>query len=169
MKLDIKELLKRKNFTKNIDEIFQSDSFLYNSEEIKFLSPIKAKGKVSVKDNLVVIDIEASTTLELTCTRCLDRYNSDITLNIFEEYSQDTKQENTDVIIITEDYIDLLKVIKDNIIVSLPIKKLCGDNCKGLCQSCGVNLNHEQCNCLKGDVDVRMAKLKDLFLSDKEV
>ncbi|WP_426349304.1 YceD family protein [Alloiococcus sp. CFN-8] len=169
MKLDIKELLKRKNFTKNIDEIFQSDSFLYNSEEIKFLSPIKAKGKVSVKDNLVVIDMEASTTLELTCTRCLDRYNSDITINIFEEYSQDTKQENTDVTIITEDYIDLLKVIKDNIIVSLPIKKLCGDSCKGLCQNCGVNLNHEQCKCSKNDVDIRMAKLKDLFLSDKEV
>ncbi len=169
MKLEIKDLLKRKNFIKDIDEIFHCDSFLYNSEEIKFLSPIKAKGKVSVRENLVVLDIEASTTLELTCTRCLDRYNSDITLNIFEEYSQDTKQENPDVIIITEDYIDLLKVIKDNIIVSLPIKKLCKDNCKGLCQSCGVNLNHEQCSCFKDDVDIRMAKLKDLFLSDKEV
>ncbi len=166
MILEIKDLSKRKNFTKHIDEVFNSESFLYNGEEISFLSPIKAKGKVSIREDLIELDLNISTTLELTCTRCLDRYPSDIDINIFEEYSQDTEQDNIDVIQITEDYIDLEKVIKDNIILTLPIKKLCRDNCKGLCQNCGTNLNHSECHCSKEDVDIRMAKLKDLFLSE---
>ncbi|SUY61625.1 ribosomal protein L32 family protein [Clostridium sporogenes] len=58
--------------------------------------------------------------------------------------------------------IDVTEVIENNIIIELPIKRLCKKNCKGLCQQCGANLNFSKCKCEK-DIDPRLAKLKDFF------
>ncbi len=107
-----------------------------------------------------------STTIEVTCSRCLDRYSTNIELSISEEYTNNQMQESEDVILVADSSIDLEQVIKENILLSLPIKKLCSEDCKGLCQNCGVNLNKGNCDCFKGDVDIRMANLKDLFLRD---
>ncbi len=166
MKIEFNDLIKRKNFTKDLEGTITMESFLYEGDEIIFKSPVKAKGEASVLEDILELNLEVSTDIELTCTRCLDRYTSNINLNISEVYTNDSQKENEDIIFITEDYIDIDKVIIDNILLSLPIKKLCSDNCKGLCQSCGANLNRTTCNCSKEDVDIRLAELKNLFLSD---
>ncbi|SHI69163.1 uncharacterized protein SAMN05444401_1365 [Clostridium amylolyticum] len=166
MKIEFNDLFKRKNFTKDLEGTFTMESFLYEGDEIVFKSPVKAKGKASVLEDIIQLDMEVSAVIELTCTRCLDRYTSNINLNIFEEYTNDSQKENEDIIFITEEYLDIKKVITDNILLSLPIKKLCSNDCKGLCQNCGANLNRNTCNCPQEDVDIRMAKLKNLFLSD---
>lgn len=66
--------------------------------------------------------------------------------------------------LLEDEVIDVTEVIENNIIIELPIKRLCKENCKGLCQQCGVNLNFSKCKCEK-DIDPRLAKLKDFFYS----
>ncbi len=166
MIIEFNELLKRKSYAKDIDLSFNMKSFLYQGDEIIFKSPVKAKGKASIQEDIIHFDVQVSFVIELTCTRCLDRYTSNFDINIFEEYTNNPKKESEDIIFITEDSIDMEEVIKNNILLSLPIKKLCSNDCKGLCQHCGANLNKSQCNCSQDDIDIRMAKLKDLFLSD---
>ena len=61
------------------------------------------------------------------------------------------------------DTVDLTDLLIKDIISSLPIQALCSEDCKGLCQKCGVNLNRETCDCDKEQVDIRFAALKDLF------
>ena len=84
----------------------------------------------------------------------------------FTNNSEHCKDEN--VVFVKGDALDITEIVENSIISTLPIKRLCSKNCKGLCQSCGANLNKEACNCNNEDVDLRLAGLKAL-LDNKEV
>jgi uncharacterized protein len=58
--------------------------------------------------------------------------------------------------------IDLDDLVREQIELSLPMGRLCTEQCKGLCPYCGVNLNERQCDCLKQQVDTRWEALKSL-------
>ena len=62
--------------------------------------------------------------------------------------------------------IDLLELAREQIILSLPEKPLCDEECKGLCTSCGADLNEETCTCEPEPADPRMAVLAGLKLDD---
>ena len=55
--------------------------------------------------------------------------------------------------------LDITEIVENVIISTLPIKRLCTDNCRGLCYQCGKNLNEGSCNCNTNDVDVKTGKV----------
>jgi uncharacterized protein len=59
------------------------------------------------------------------------------------------------------DFIDLSPLICEQIVLQVPIKVLCSEDCKGLCPRCGTNLNRGSCHCRLEDVDERLAVLKN--------
>ena len=80
-----------------------------------------------------------------------------------EKVSKD-EQEDENVITLEEgDVLDIRDVVMNNIYLALPLKVLCKEDCKGLCQDCGKNLNEGQCNCTHEEVDPRLSALKDMF------
>lgn len=60
------------------------------------------------------------------------------------------------------DEIDLAPLIAEQVILALPTKPLCAENCRGLCASCGANLNRESCSCVAPTEDPRMAVFRTL-------
>lgn len=60
------------------------------------------------------------------------------------------------------DEIDLTPLIVEQVILALPTQPLCSEECRGLCTSCGVNLNRESCACQSQKGDPRLAVLKTL-------
>ncbi len=61
--------------------------------------------------------------------------------------------------------IDLDPIIREQVLLALPVSVLCQDDCKGLCTVCGQDLNEKDCGCDRKVVDVRLAKLKDIKLN----
>lgn len=61
--------------------------------------------------------------------------------------------------------IDLDPIIREQVLLALPVSVLCREDCKGLCTVCGQDLNEKDCGCERKVVDVRLAKLKDLKLN----
>jgi uncharacterized protein len=57
--------------------------------------------------------------------------------------------------------IDLRPILAEQVLLDLPMKPLCGDDCRGLCAQCGQNRNHEECDC-EPPVDPRLAALGEL-------
>src|SRR3972149_1229351 len=78
------------------------------------------------------------------------------------ELSSDEGDEDIDFETYKGDEIDLGGYLRELIAMSLPIKVLCGEGCKGLCPNCGVNLNLEECFCKDNWVDPRFAVLRNL-------
>lgn len=117
----------------------------------------------------VLVQGTVETTVPMECSRCLNTFKNKLTVNVEEEYfprldiNSGTPLEvpdETDSFIIDEHHIlDLSEAIRQNALLAIPMKPLCREDCAGLCQICGKDLNQVQCDCNKGNVDSRWAKL----------
>ena len=61
--------------------------------------------------------------------------------------------------------IDLDPLVREQVLLALPMHAVCTDDCKGLCGTCGQNLNEGQCDCARGQVDPRLVALKNIKLN----
>jgi uncharacterized protein len=98
------------------------------------------------------------------CSRCLDAATVMLTGRLGEMYYYPAHTAPADGLSIPEDLnLDLAPEIRDDMLLSQPMHVLCRPDCQGLCPTCGVNRNLEQCDCVDDDSDPRLAKLKDLL------
>lgn len=152
-----------KSINKDIDFAYHKENLVYNNETIEILKPIQIKGKVNVLQGVAELKLSVSTRLRYVCSRCLEPFEVDLDLMVDEKVSKD-EQEDENVITLEEgDVLDIRDVVMNNIYLALPLKVLCKEDCKGLCQDCGKNLNEGQCNCTHEEVDPRLSALKDMF------
>jgi len=78
--------------------------------------------------------------------------NSDFSLVYIFDKKENVESTNVFFISSKEDKIDITNDVIDYANLTIPLKKLCTEDCKGLCYSCGVNLNLEKCNCKKEEM-----------------
>jgi uncharacterized protein len=106
-----------------------------------------------------------SFSIEAPCSRCLEKVKLDIKPEIRLMLSPADKVKDVDDVdheTYRGDEVDLDDYLKGLIAVSLPVKVVCSEECKGLCPKCGTNLNRETCECEKEWADPRFAVLKKL-------
>jgi uncharacterized protein len=165
IKIDVSDLLKKKSAQKAIDLEVELEGFDFGDEYIKITNPVKFKGILDSIGELLELKGQITGTIELTCSRCLAKFPQELAIEVYEKLSNDTETVDKDeeVVFIDSDTLDITEIVLNNIILSLPIKRLCKENCKGLCQQCGTDLNSSSCNCEKSDIDPRLAKLKGFF------
>jgi len=108
--------------------------------------------------------------VDICCSRCLENtklpIGSDFAYTLVPakaEKSEDLelKPEELEISFYQGDFIDLTAIICEQIILQIPMKVLCSEDCKGLCQHCGINLNKASCNCSSDVMDSRLAVLKN--------
>ena len=80
-----------------------------------------------------------------------------------EKFTNNSNQEDDSIAYVEGDELNVAEAVVENVISTLPIKRLCSIDCNGLCQKCGIDLNKETCQCDNEEIDLRMAKLMDLF------
>ena len=105
---------------------------------------------------------------KFSCDRCLIEYKKKINTSfntILTNNKDIVRDKNTDVIMFTisDDFVDLSGILHDIIEIEKPIKRLCSDDCKGICPSCGLDLNHNDCSCKHNSSNNELNKLKDLI------
>ena len=105
---------------------------------------------------------------EFSCDRCLIECKKKIntSFNIILTNNKDiARDKDTDVIMFTisDDFVDLSSILHDIIEIEKPIKRLCSGECKGICSSCGLDLNHSDCSCKDSLSNNELNKLKDLI------
>jgi uncharacterized protein len=99
----------------------------------------------------VIINGTVKGAVNLTCGRCLEKISQAIDAEfavIFKEKSAiDSDDEASDVHSYSNNEIDLKDYLFETIMLELPLKPLCSEDCKGLCPVCGRNKNKEKCDC----------------------
>ena len=120
---------------------------------------------------------ETDIELRMPCDRCLDDvvipFHISIDTRVIPHKISDGDPDNTESVFMTDDLdeisfldgciLDVDKLVSDEIVVALPTKVLCKEDCKGLCPVCGTNLNHSSCSCDRTVGDPRMAAIRDIF------
>ncbi|MGL4570974.1 MAG: YceD family protein [Clostridium sp.] len=168
MKLQISSLFSKREKTKSINYDFEMKEFYFEGDLIKPLDKVLVDGVVSSRERELTISLKVKTKLNVTCSRCLDTFIYPIDFEIEERFTSIDETTDSDVIFVKSDELDITDFVEREIISTLPIKRLCSLDCKGLCHICGNNLNINTCTCDDADVDVRLAGLKAL-LENKEV
>ena len=120
-------------------------------------------------ENQIIIDVETGITADLTCDRCAADFQSVINskykmVYLFQSNFSESEDEKEDIVYLhpDTDKIELDSDVRDFAILAVPMKRLCSENCKGLCPRCGENLNDGSCNCDEKIIDPRWESLQKL-------
>lgn len=112
--------------------------------------------------------------LNIPCDRCLEPVRVELSFDVIRsvDLNEANKEEIEDLDeqpYVNGYYLDVDQLVCDELILNLPMKVLCSEDCKGICNRCGTNLNHETCDCDAKSADPRMAVIQDIFKQFKEV
>jgi uncharacterized protein len=112
------------------------------------------------------------TTVRQRCSRCLEpfegplRVTFDLTVvsEAVEFGAGERRMDPDDARLFYADRgkVDLREVVREQILLELPLKPVCGPECAGLCPTCGANRNRIECSCRSAEVDPRLAPLQAL-------
>ena len=169
MKIDINEIIGQEanfTFSASSSELPFAHDELTLKEEVKVFVYLRKVGRE------IFLKGDIKTIIELECSRCLEPYefpvndHFELTLEPYSEYLTDEetelKKDELDIEFYKEDIIDLTELVREQILLAIPMIPLCSEECKGLCNVCGTNLNIDNCSCEKKRIDPRFAVLKDL-------
>ena len=131
----------------------------------------EASVELQKRDQRVHLEGQLAFEMELACSRCVEPVAISVSRDIqavllLQRVDTDGEvelnDEQLDESYLDGDVIDLPELIREQMLLSLPPKALCSEDCKGLCPGCGVDLNHEECTCDGPPPDPRLAPLADL-------
>ena len=127
-------------------------------------------GKDIVEDIRIVGRFTVS--IEVQCARCLEPVSGDFSGDfdlLYRPLGIDSGKDEasiseaeTEIGYYTGDGLALEDVLKEQILLAVPVKAVCRENCKGFCPQCGKNLNSEQCSCAGETSDLRWSALADI-------
>lgn len=147
-------------FEKNTDELEIDKQFI--DKLILDVTLDKSLKQIVLNCNLTIF-------LELSCDRCTCDYKKEVNTNFLLLYVFDKKdfdEEEIDVKYLspTEDKINITQDVIEYAKLSIPLKQLCDEDCKGLCYKCGTNLNEKKCDCTTEEINPvweSLLKMKD--------
>lgn len=112
--------------------------------------PISVKGVIKNKSGVISLDYKADYRLRHKCDRCLIEFERDYAVSCDAVVVKSlSSEDNDDYIVVGGNELDLDEHIISDLILHFPSKVLCKEDCKGLCQFCGADLNETVCSCQK--------------------
>ncbi|MGN0501494.1 MAG: YceD family protein [Ruminococcus sp.] len=129
-----------------------------------FRTPIDVTATAKNRASLVSLTIRACFSYSRSCDRCSTDFTREMDMLFEHKLAQTLVDDGNDDYIETPDFkLELDDIVISDILLSLPQKNLCKDDCKGLCQICGKNLNEGDCSCDKREIDPRLEMLKQFM------
>ena len=156
------------------DLVESADHFEVAPEEGVLKKDVSIQGSLSKVGREVLLKGSVSTEMEMICSRCLEPLLYKVRSNVSSRYvpgeetdslesEVELRASDIEVEYYSDDRIDLTQAVYDQMMLSLPLVRLCKKDCQGICSQCGVNRNKKNCDCSDEDsVDPRLAVLKTL-------
>ncbi|MGN0539669.1 MAG: YceD family protein [Candidatus Fimenecus sp.] len=161
MQLQLEQIFNIDGSCKELKYSFEPEYSL--CDDFKLTSPVEFEGEVRNNTGIVSLSGKAKFSATVTCGRCAELFKKDFEVEVEHLLASKLVNDDNDEYIVVEDNVlDLTELVCEDIILSLPTRFLCKEDCKGICSKCGKNLNEGKCDCKK-DVDPRMAALLELL------
>ncbi len=161
--LDVSGLLRGEVREVKVDEGVAID----NEVDITFLDSPRIEGVAVNMSGYIELSARLSAKYETACSRCLKLLERELVLDLKYPIAESLENMDNDEYLIPENgLIDLGELVRENIILNLPISHICSDDCKGLCTKCGADLNLGDCGCVRVEKDPRWSVLEHFFDED---
>lgn len=154
---------------------------MVQKRECEFLDPLKISTRAFRIRELFEVEGHFQTRVGLVCSRCLKHFESVLASEFALTYTREAsgptvespeqevglRVEDIGLMYFRGEEIDLREGIQEQVVMALPLKPLCDEKCKGLCPTCGADLNHGDCGCRRQPITSQFAVLKNLKLNKK--
>lgn len=153
------------------------ETIIYDGIDFEFIGDMEVFAEVQRDKNQIIADVRISARCKAPCSRCLDTVVLDLEQNFRYFYTPCVSKEEKiaaeadDHVVVLEGDLGLLDLgdqVWECVIMALPEKVLCKEECQGLCPYCGMNLNYGRCDCFKKQVDPRLSPLSRLWKEIEE-
>lgn len=140
--------------------------------------PISGSVKLTRTNRGILAQGILKTSVPSECGRCLKQFDYPLTFNLEEEFfpvidvnsgvALEIPEEPGSFMIDEHHILNLDEAIRQNALLAIPMKPLCKEKCKGICQTCGKDLNRGKCGCTSQEIDPRWSKLVQLAASKQK-
>ena len=167
MKFDLSKVLDREGESDVVTEDVDLRSFRYRGVA-PFKEPVRMMAKACNRAGVVSLDCAYWFTLSLTCDRCLTPFAKQITQHSTHTVVRSLQNEDDDdYVVAPEGIVELDELATNDILLELPTKFLCREDCKGLCPVCGCDRNQADCGCRTDGGDPRLEALNQFCDEDE--
>ncbi|TDF98267.1 YceD family protein [Paenibacillus piri] len=176
MIIRLKELARKAN-TVHIDEVVDLTDVFKQRNDLLGFGPLHVKLQARYHDGAAEVTGELNIEAEQPCSRCLTPVKQKLDIPFHETFARAAdgskpededgyvSREDEDIHYVTDEKIELLPYVIENVVLALPFVPLCVEDCQGLCPVCGKNRNEQACGCKQDKTDPRLAGLADFFKS----
>lgn len=129
-----------------------------------FKQPIKVTGEVRHAAGVVTLKADVAYRYDGVCDRCACDISCEEHLSMEHILVVSLNHEDNDSFVLIDNYqLPLDELVEEDLILDQPSKRLCKEDCRGLCPTCGKNQNEGSCGCEQKTVDPRLAALQQLL------
>ncbi len=140
--------------------------------ECAFLSPVGLQVTATREYDLFRVSGSVGVAVRMACSRCLVEFAADLrsafTIYFSRESSRGADEDEVELAeqdLVTAtfsgDEIDLLDEMQEQVVMEIPFKPLCREECQGLCSRCGADLNQGDCGCERAVAGLSFSALQD--------
>jgi uncharacterized protein len=169
MRLDLTKIHSQ---PEHYEKVYAAERFAEDSETFRVVAPVSLEFDISKDKEHFRLVGGVETVVELPCSRCLEPFTRPVAARFDLRYQPHThnkgegereiEEDDLSTAFYEGDEIDLGQLMREQFYLSLPMKPLCREDCRGLCVVCGTNLNAGACECKSTWEDPRLAVLKSL-------
>lgn len=146
MKVQLKELFELVGQVKDIDYSIEL-SELEEYDSYNFATPVRICGKAENRAGVVTLRYSAEFTLNQVCDRCLKEFTQGFNYQFEHILVRSTNTGSDEFVVCGDNILDMNGLAISDLLLQLPTKILCREDCKGLCPKCGKDLNEGNCEC----------------------
>ena len=144
MIFDLRDIKKRGKDSLDFFFEYSPEKELSSESFLQLVNPVKVSGTVTLSgEHGAFVECNVCFKIKGSCTRCLKETEKEFSVEVREL----CEEGETDGYEIVHDRLDMSKIVEDAVIMNLPVSFLCREDCLGLCNQCGANLNDGECKC----------------------
>jgi uncharacterized protein len=169
MKIDLTEIAR----TPGAHATHAFEETLPRDPDIELAEPASGTFTVTNTGRLLVLRGEVTATVRLPCSRCLEPMTAELRIPLSEEFStrpaaESIEEKTIDVeepgaAAFSENILDLTELVRQNILINLPLAPVCLEECAGICPRCGARLDAGPCGCPPEESESPLADLGKLI------
>ena len=173
MKLDITKGIQSKGYDVPFELADAWGEDHWNGDTVAYVRPVSFSGTYMLADETVIVRGIARAVIESPCARCLAATETSVEAEVEEAFIRDKGEEreaDDDQYMYSGHVLELDEAVRTALLLEMPSRVLCKEDCRGLCDQCGANLNINECSCQK-DLTHRnpFSALASLLNEDEEV
>jgi len=143
----------------------------YSENGCEITSDAEVSGTVTDSGGYMELSATCKVAYTTRCARCLKELNRECCISFIRPVAVSLQSDNEEeeyILVGENSKINIDEAISEELLLSLPYKDLCKEDCKGLCPKCGCDLNEKECSCPTKEIDPRWAVLKNFKPKSEE-